>query len=1006
MKELIRKRFQWRKWGLLFMVGMVVTVEGYAQAMLRGKVTDRDTGEPLPGANVVIQGTLRGAATDVDGNFLIPGVAPGQYTLVISYVGYERAEVPVRVTESDRTVEVNVRLVWVGIMGQEVVITAQVAGQLAAINEQFSSSVVKNVVSRDRILELPDNNAAESIGRLPGIVILRSGGEATNVAIRGLLPKYNTVTVNGVRLPDTDPSNRVVDLSLISSNVLDGIEVRKAITPDMDADAVGGNIDLRLRSAPSGWMVDLLATGGYAGLQNYWGNYKFVGTASNRFLNERLGVIVTFNTDRYNRSADKLGINWTADDINPRTNAREPRFDSFNLREETVFRGRTGGSVLLDYNIAGGRLLGNLFYNALKDDAFIRRYGPSVDNLQGSVEDYNTRTAILTSGLGVEQRLGSFRYDVQTFYTRSRRNAPENYVWEFWRDGTALTVGRAELFGLSPDSVWSLVRHDSTMQLTSIWVDSERLDEDQYGLQANLQQSFHWGWVSGYVKLGGKLRWLERAFDRERNGRQGLRYPSDNVERCLLQTLGFEWEARYAFADSVYGVPGLPIALIQRAYKRQGQFLEGQYGLGPVADESLLMELTRALRASPCQAEYQNNTIESLGRDYNGIERYQAAYVMAELKLGRQITLIPGIRYERDFSRYNGQRFREVTSGYNYAPPADLEPLRVERENIFWLPMIHLDVRPVSWMALRLARTETISRPSYYQYAPITSINTWRSFIWAANAKLRPSHATNYDASLQFATSRFGLFGVSVFYKRIDDLLIEVEYPAQLFRDVNGDTTVIGVPEGTNVPRAWLIGASPQLQTTINNEEPAKYWGYELEWQTNFSYLPGALKGLVLSFNYTRGFSETTYHYYRKLREYVPGSRPPRYVYSLIDTTRTGRMPGQAAHVLNITLGYDYKGFSARLSYLYQSDIADYVNPRERLNDVFVGPYSRFDLSIRQKIRANLELYANLNNVNNRPDERYTGQDTLSPDYHFSRQYLAYRELYGYTVDVGFRYRF
>lgn len=807
-----RKRWGLRRWLFCLVLGMGWLGVGAAYGqVIRGTVTDRDTGDPLPGANVVLKGTLRGAATDVEGRFMILNVAPGQYTLIVSYLGYRSEEVVVTVVSGVSEVQVSVQLAWEGIVGQEVVITAQVAGQLAAINEQFSDVVVKNVVSRDRILELPDNNAAESIGRLPGVVILRSGGEATNVAIRGLLPKYNTVTVNGVRLPDTDPSNRQVDLSLISSNILDGIEVRKAITPDMDADAVGGNIDLRLRSAPAGWHYDVLVTGGYAGLQNYWGNYKVVGTVSNRLLEKRLGVMATFNADRYNRSADKLGIYWTADDINPQTGQREPRFNSFNLREETVFRGRLGGSLLLDYPIPKGQLQGNIFYNALQDDAFVYRYAPAVNSLDASVEDYDTRTSLLTSGLGIEQDWGAFKYDIQTFYTASRRNAPNNYIWEFGRDGTALSVGRAELFGLSPDSVWSLVRHDSTMQLTSIWVDAERLDEDQYGLQANFQRLFHLGWISGFIKLGGKLRWLSRRFDRERNGRQGLRYPSDTVEQCLLETLGPEWEARYQQADSVYGLPGLPIALIQKDYKRKEAFGGGQFGLGLIADDGLLMELTRALQASPCRAEYQNNTIESLGRDYDGIERYRAAYLMAQLKIGPYLTLIPGIRYERDYSRYNGQRFREVTSGYVYAPPADLAPLQVEREHIFWLPMVHLNVRPTSGIAVKLARTETLSRPNYYQYAPITSINTWRSFIWAANAKLRPSHATNYDATLQLASSRLGLFGISAFYKRIDDLLIEVEFPAQLFRDANGDTVVIGVPQGTNVPQAWLIGASPQL---------------------------------------------------------------------------------------------------------------------------------------------------------------------------------------------------
>ena len=117
-------------------------------------------------------------------------------------------------------------------------------------------------------------------------------------------------------------------------------------------------------------------------------------------------------------------------------------------------------------------------------------------------------------------------------------------------------------------------------------------------------------------------------------------------------------------------------------------------------------------------------------------------------------------------------------------------------------------------------------------------------------------------------------------------------------------------------------------------------------------------------------------------------------------------MPGQAAHIFNATLGFDYKGFSTRISYLYQSNTAAYVSPRERLIDSYVGPYSRFDLSIRQKMGTGIELFANLNNLNNRPDRSFTGQDTDDPAYEFTETYPSYRELYGYTIDLGVRYRF
>src|SRR5690606_21576390 len=115
---------------------------------------------------------------------------------------------------------------------------------------------------------------------------------------------YNAVTVNGVRLPSTDSHDRSVDLSLVSSNMLDGIEVMKAITADKDADALGGTVDLRLREAPDRPAVDLSIQGGYNQLQDYYGNYRLSGSASNRFLDSKLGVLVSFSVDEFDRSAD------------------------------------------------------------------------------------------------------------------------------------------------------------------------------------------------------------------------------------------------------------------------------------------------------------------------------------------------------------------------------------------------------------------------------------------------------------------------------------------------------------------------------------------------------------------------------------------------------------------------------------------------------------------------------------------------------------------------------
>ncbi len=236
-------------------------------ATITGIVKDSQTGEALPGANVTLVKTSLGASTDVDGRYAIRDVPPGSYTLRATYVGYKQKEMAVQVKEG-QSLKQDFKLVAVAVEGEEVVVTAQAAGQNEAINKQLSSMPVMNAVSAARIQELPDANAAESVGRLPGVSLVRTGGEGSQVVIRGLSPQYNQITIDGVEMPsDVTSQNNITagggalestgnsigdrggDLSMISSSMLGGIEVTKAITPDMDATLIGGVVNFGLRKA-------------------------------------------------------------------------------------------------------------------------------------------------------------------------------------------------------------------------------------------------------------------------------------------------------------------------------------------------------------------------------------------------------------------------------------------------------------------------------------------------------------------------------------------------------------------------------------------------------------------------------------------------------------------------------------------------------------------------------------------------------------------------------------
>jgi outer membrane receptor protein involved in Fe transport len=107
-------------------------------------------------------------------------------------------------------------------------------------------------------------------------------------------------------------------------------------------------------------------------------------------------------------------------------------------------------------------------------------------------------------------------------------------------------------------------------------------------------------------------------------------------------------------------------------------------------------------------------------------------------------------------------------------------------------------------------------------------------------------------------------------------------------------------------------------------------------------------------------------------------------------------MPDQPAHIFNMTLGYDYKGFSVRVSYLYQSDKFTGAG-QTNVTDSYTGPYDRWDLAIQQKVTSYLQLYANFNNLTNTHDESLLGYRQDNP------QSLEY---YGRTIDAGLRVTF
>ena len=290
--------------------------------VVEGRVTDAATGDPLPGARVIVTGSTAEASTDREGLFRLAAVPAGDQTVVISYLGRADVATDTKVTAgATRRVDVQMKL---AAFEETVTVQAELiqAAQERALNQQKTAPSITNIVSADQIGSFPDRNAAETTQRIPGISITKDQGEGRYVNIRGTDPRLNSMMIDGERIPAPDPLLRRVAVDVVPSDLLQSIEVSKALTPDMDGDAIGGSVNLVMKQAPSKLrLLGSFGDGYNQMLKNFRQNNGSV-TAGGRTNNGKMGVIVSASASETNRGNQDVEVVYTPalglNELNPR----------------------------------------------------------------------------------------------------------------------------------------------------------------------------------------------------------------------------------------------------------------------------------------------------------------------------------------------------------------------------------------------------------------------------------------------------------------------------------------------------------------------------------------------------------------------------------------------------------------------------------------------------------------------------------------------------------------
>ncbi|MEJ1236970.1 outer membrane beta-barrel protein [Chryseolinea sp. T2] len=248
---------------LLFLAFALTATVAFAQnGSISGTVTDEKTKEPIIGANVIIQGTQVGNATDLEGKFLIANLKPGTYNLAISFITYKTHLIQDIIVEPGKVVNIQAALLEdAGTELAEVVIkgTREINNDMSLVNAIKESKLVVSGISAEQITKLPDRDAAQVMQRVSGVTI----SDNRFVLVRGIPERYNQVMINGIIGPSTEIDRRSFSFDLIPAGAIDQLLVYKSGSAELPGDFAGGLVKIVTKKPTDERFIQVGASAGY-----------------------------------------------------------------------------------------------------------------------------------------------------------------------------------------------------------------------------------------------------------------------------------------------------------------------------------------------------------------------------------------------------------------------------------------------------------------------------------------------------------------------------------------------------------------------------------------------------------------------------------------------------------------------------------------------------------------------------------------------------------------------
>lgn len=918
-----------------------VNVNELKHGTIKGRILDTSN-QTLPGATIYIDSLHTGVVSDINGFYTLTNIVPGTYKVKVSYVGYSPVEMTITVPEG-KTVESDVMLND-GVKLREVVVGGAFNGQRRALSSQKNAMGIVNVVSADQVGKFPDSNIGDALKRISGINVQYDQGEARFGQVRGTSADLSSVTINGNRIPSAEGDTRNVQLDLIPADMVQTIEVNKVVTADMDADAIGGSINLVTKNTPNKRMFNATAGSGYNAVSKK-AQLNLGLTYGDRFFNDKLGLMFSGSYQNAPGGSDNAEFEYDVDD-------GSVVMKEAQVRQYYVTRERQSYSLALDYEFNPDHKISfKGIYNRRND--WENRYrvvykdldesDPSEQSIElqtkGGADDTRNarleRQQTMDFTLDGEHNLGGrLLMDWAASFSRASEDRPNERYFGLKMDnntGENLINTFRGIGGRAPYSTIAIPGLDNEgWELDELTNSNQSIYENEWKFRLNFELPLMKGLYGNTLRFGGKYTNKEK--DRETTM---YKYDGEDVNDNPIFNDGGAWR-EHGSSQIRKGF------MVGDNYPEGTHFVSKKY-LGSINFNSMQGE-----------PDY-----EEMSGNYHAKEEITSAYLRFDQKLGQKLDLMLGLRMEHTALNYRGLNW-VVDEDENES----LESTG-NRKNSYtnWLPSVLLKYDVNDDLKLRASFTETLSRPKYSALIPSVNYNRADEEATIGNPNLKPTTSYNFDLSAEYYFKSVGLVSVGFFYKSINNVIVD-----EVWKGMDAQLPITGTYDY-------------EISKPINAYD-ADLFGVEVAYQRDFGFITPALKCLGFYGNYTYTANKTKNHHFE---------------HRVLEDGEDIDMIGSPEHTANASLFFEKWGFNLRLSYNFASAFVDEMGEVAQL-DRYYDKVNYLDLNASYTFgkRFKTTIYADVTNLLNQPLRYYQG----------TKDRTAQVEYYGARFNAGIKVSF